>query len=70
MAEIDTWIELYARMLDFVPKFSQTSQTCRKKFEGIYKTYKEEKLVNSILGNNRHESKFYNAIDVWWHQSG
>ena len=27
-------------------------------------------MANNISGNDRHESKFYEAMDEWWHQAG
>ena len=27
-------------------------------------------MDNSILGNDHHESKYYEAMDEWWHQAG
>lgn len=67
---IDTWVRLHARMVVMHPKFTRTSQACRKKFEKIFKAYKEDKMANQISGNDRHESKFYEAMDEWWHQAG
>jgi hypothetical protein len=49
--------------------FSRTAETCQKKFETVFKQYKEDKLTNSISGNDRHECKFYDLIDHWWHQA-
>ena len=62
-AGMDTWIRLQARMLAAFPGFSRTTEGCRKKFENIFKSYKEDKLANSISGNNRHECKFYDSLD-------
>ena len=56
-------------MLAAIPGFSRTIEGCRKKFENIFKSYKEEKLANSISGNNTHECKFYDSLDQWWHQA-
>lgn len=53
-----------------IPGFSRTAEACRKKFEMVFKQYKEDKLANSISGNGRHECKFYDSIDHWWHQAG
>ena len=60
---VDTWIRLQARMLATIPGFSHTTEGCRKKFEKIFKSYKEDKLANSISGKNRHECKFYDSLD-------
>ena len=57
-------------MLAAIPGFSRTTKGCRKKFENIFRSYKEDKLANSICGNNKHECKFYDPLDQWWHQAG
>ena len=56
-------------MLAAIPGFSRTTERYRKKFD-IFKFYKEDKLANSISGNNRHECKFYDSLDQWWYQVG
>jgi hypothetical protein len=38
-------------------------------FNAIYKLYKDDKITNEILGNDRHECPFYDALDSWWHQN-
>ncbi len=70
MLGIDTWVRLHARLLAMHPKFNRTSMACKKKFTAIFKSYKEDKMANGISGNDRHESKFFEAMDVWWHQAG
>ena len=67
---IDTWTRLHARMVVMLPKFNQSTTTCRKKHENLFKAYKEDKMTNGISGNARHESKFFNIMDEWWHQTG
>jgi hypothetical protein len=67
---IDTWIRLYARMVVILPKFNRTNEACQKKFEKIFKAYKDNKMANGISGNDCHERKFYDAMDEWWHQTG
>jgi hypothetical protein len=57
-------------MIVAIPGFSRTAEACRKKFETVFKQYKEDKLANSVSGNDRHECKFYDSIDHWWHQAG
>jgi hypothetical protein len=52
-------------MLVAIPGFSHIAEACRKKFEMVFKSYKEDKLVNSISRNDRHECKFYNSLDQW-----
>jgi hypothetical protein len=39
-------------MLAAIPGFSRTAEACWKKFEIVFKWYKEDKLANSILGND------------------
>ena len=53
-----------------LPKFNRTAQACHKKFNQIFASYKKDKLANGISGNNRQESKFYDALDQWYHQAG
>ena len=57
-------------MIVAIPEFSRMAEACQKKFEMVFKPYKEDKLANSVLGNDRHECKFYDSIDYWWHQVG
>ena len=54
-------------MIAASPGFSRTAEGCRKNFENIFKSYK---LANSISRNNKHECKFYDSLDQWWHQVG
>ncbi|KAG0574894.1 hypothetical protein KC19_VG300500 [Ceratodon purpureus] len=67
---IDTWVRLHARMVVMLPKFNRTVQACRKKFNQVFASYKEDKLANGISDNNPQESKFYDALDRWYHQAG
>ena len=45
-------------MVVVLPKFNRTVQACRKKFNQIFASYKEDKFANDILGNNRQENNF------------
>ena len=63
---IDTWTRLHARMVVMLPKFNQSATACRN----LFKTYKENKMTNGISRNARHESKFFDAMDEWRHQTG
>jgi len=56
-------------MVVMLSKFNRTVQACRKKFMQIFASYKEDKLADGILGNNRQESKFYDALDQWYYQA-
>ena len=67
---IDTRTRLHARMVVMLPKFNRSATACRKKHENLFKAHKEDKMANGILGNARHESKFFDAMDEWWHQTG
>lgn len=57
-------------MLAVQLKFNWTSLVCKKKFTAIFEAYKEDKMANGISGNDRHESKYYKAMNKWWHQVG
>ncbi len=57
-------------MLASIPKFSKTLIDCKQKFNTIYKQYKDDEIVNGILGNDHYECPFYKALDCWQHQSG
>ena len=67
LERIDTWTRLHARMVVMLPKFNRSATACRKKHEGLSKAYK--KMANGISKNARHERKFFDAIDEWWHQT-
>ena len=55
---INTWVQFHAMMVVMLPKFNRTTQACRKKFNQIFASYKEDKLINSISGNNWQKSNF------------
>jgi len=57
-------------MLVAILGFSRTAEACQKKFEIVFKSYKEDKLANSVLGNDKYECKFYDSLDQWWHLAG
>jgi hypothetical protein len=50
-------------MLAAIPGFFGTAETCQKKYETVFKLYKKDKLANLVLGNSRHECKFYDSLD-------
>ena len=68
LEEIDTWTRLHARMVVMLPKFNQSVTACRKKYENLFKAYNDDKMANGISRNAHHESKFFDAMDEWWHQ--
>lgn len=64
------WLKLHARMVALICGFTQTVVACKKKFNAIYKQYKEDKIAIGILGNDRHECRFCESMEQWWHQNG
>jgi hypothetical protein len=50
--------------------FLRTPIVVKRKFNAIYKQYKNDKIANGILGNDHHECPFYDALDSWWGRSG
>lgn len=69
-AGVDTWLKLHARLIAVIPGLNRTAEACKKKFNSMYKLYKEDKVANGISGSNRHACKFYDSFDQWWHQTG
>jgi len=57
-------------MVATIPRFTKTLKTCKKKFNLLFKQYKSNKLAIDISRDERHECKFYESIDQWWHQVG
>jgi len=47
-----------------IPNFLKTPIVCKQKFNTIYKQYKDEKITNKILNNDRHKRPFYDALVV------
>lgn len=62
---IDTWLSFHARMVALVPRFSKSSVGYKKIFLHFLSNTKERKVANEVLGNDRHERKFYKSIDQW-----
>jgi hypothetical protein len=56
-------------MLAIIHGFSCTAEACQKKFEIVFKLYKEDKFANLVSGNDRRECRSYNFLDQWWHQA-
>ena len=50
-------------MLAAILTFSHTAEAYRKIFDIVFNSYKEDKLANSVSGNDRHECKFYDSLD-------
>jgi hypothetical protein len=56
-------------MLAPILGFSKTPIAHKWKFNAIYKQYKDDKIVNKVLGNDCHECPFYDGLDSWWHRN-
>lgn len=69
-AGVDVWLKLHARLIAVIPGLNQTAKACKKKFNGLFKQYKEDKLTNGISGSDRRSCKYYDSFDQWWHQIG
>jgi len=69
-ASVDTWLKLHASLIAIIFGLNQMAEACKKKFNSLYKVYKEEKLANGISGSNHQVCKFYDSFDQWWHQTG
>ena len=65
----DTWLKLHAHLIAVISRLNQIAEACKKKFNSLYKLYKEDKLADGILGSDRHTYKFYDSFDQW-HQIG
>lgn len=69
-AGVDVWVKLHARLLALIPGLNRSTEACKKKFNNVFKQYKVDKMANIVSGEGRHECKFYDSIDQWWHQTG
>jgi hypothetical protein len=67
---VDAWLKLHDRMVVIIPIFTKTIETCKKKFNLLFKQYMTNKLTSSISREEMHECKFYESIDQLWHQIG
>jgi hypothetical protein len=66
---VDVWLKLHARMVAVIHGLNRTAKTCKKKFNVLYKQYWLDKMTNEVSGSDRHECKFYDVFDQWWHQT-
>jgi hypothetical protein len=57
-------------MVAVIHELNRTAETCKKKFNVLYKQYWLDKMTNGVSGSDRHEYKFYDVFDQWWHQTG
>ena len=66
---VDIWLKLHARMIVVIPGLNRTAESCKKKFNVLYKQYRLDKMANGLSKSDRHKCKFYEAFDQWWHQT-
>jgi hypothetical protein len=64
------WSTPHAHWLGLIPNFSKMAIACKKKFNTLFKQYKEDKLTNEVSRNDCHQCKFYESMDLWWSQVG
>jgi hypothetical protein len=55
-------MQLQARMVSSIPGFKKSAMECKHKLNTLYKQYREDKVANNILGNDRHDCKFYKSL--------
>lgn len=68
---VDSWSNLHARMMASVEGFNRTPIACKRKFNSLYKQYKDDKMANNVSdGDHRNECKFHECLDHWWHFNG
>lgn len=67
---VDSWSNLHARMMAAVEGFNRTPIACKRKFNSLYKQYKDDKMTNNVSDSDRNEYKFYECLDQWWHFNG
>ena len=63
------WHKLHARILCQLPSFKKSAVACKKKFNSLFKMYKEDKVLNGISGESRHECIYFEKFDAWRHQA-
>ena len=63
------WHKLHTRILCQLPNFKKSTVACKKKFNSLFKMYKEDKISNGISKESRHECKYFEELDTWWHQA-
>jgi hypothetical protein len=57
-------------MVSSIPRFKKSVVACKRKFNTLYKQYKEDKIANNISGNDHHDCRFFESLDNWWHFNG
>ena len=63
------WHKLHARLLAHVPTLKKSLVAIKKKFNILFKAYKEDKLANNVSGESRHECKYYDQFESWFSQT-
>ncbi|CAM6087957.1 unnamed protein product [Calypogeia fissa] len=63
------WDKVQQRMITACPKFSKTSEACKKKWKTIYRQYNNDKHLLQISGEGRKIAwKFFVEIDQGFHK--
>ena len=59
-------------MMASVEGFNRTPIACKRKFNSLYKQYRDGKMAHNVgvSESDRSEGKFYECLDHWWHFSG
>jgi hypothetical protein len=63
------WRKLHARLLPQIPTLKKSPVAVKKKFNSLFKAYKEAKLANNVSGESHHECKYYDQFESWFFQS-
>ena len=64
------WQKFHARLLTQIPHLKKSPVAIKKKFNGLFKAYKEEKLANNVSGESHHECKYYDQFETWFSHIG
>jgi hypothetical protein len=67
---VDMWHKLHARLLSQIPTLKKSPVAVKKKFNNMFKAYKENKLANNVSGESRHDCKYYDQFESWFSQTG
>ena len=63
------WHRLHARLLFQIPTLKKSPVAVKKKFNSLFKAYKEDKVANNVSGESRHECKYYDQFESWFSQT-
>jgi len=69
VAGVDMWYKLHARLLSQIPTLKKSHVAIKKKFNSLFKAYKEDKLANNVSGESRHDCKYYDQFESWFFQT-